>query len=116
MSAIGPVVDNYEAAVKAEEESNFLLAARLYRMCALFYENGELPFFMSQVKEYGEDAPAAYFRCRRKLTEEAQRMLGREHRKYSSGGYLISNWREYVEENWQHIVDEQNRPSPNKSD
>lgn len=35
MSAIGPIIDNYEAAKQAEAEKNYLLAARYYRICSL---------------------------------------------------------------------------------
>ena len=107
MSEISSVIDSYESAQKAENEGNFLKAARYYRLCCLFYENGELPIFVSQVQDYGESSYEDYIRCREKLDVKSQCMLDNEERRYVKGdSYWIASWREFVEEEYQRIMKE----------
>lgn len=111
MSAIGAVIENFEAAKKAESEQNYLRAARYYRLCALYYENGELPIYDSRVVDYGRSAPSHYESCRSKLTPKAQRMLYKEETEYIKG----KDWIEFVCEDFERIMKEQDVPSPNQT-
>lgn len=115
MSAIGPIIDNYEAAKQAEKEKNYLLAARYYRICSLFYENGELPMYDSQVEEYGTNSYSSYLSCRAKLLDEAQQMLTSEMKdfyKRKRDGSI--DWRKFIDEEYDRIMSEHGKPSPNR--
>lgn len=112
MSAIGAVIENFEEAKKAESEHSFLRAARYYRRCALYYENGELPIYDSRVVEYGRSAPSHYESCKAKLTRKAQRMLYREESEYIKG----KDWIEFVCDDFDRIMKEQDTTSPNQTE
>jgi len=92
MSAIGAVIENFEEAQKCETELNYLRAARFYRLCALYYENGELPVYNSQVEEYGSSALSRYEYCKEKLVNKTRKQLDAEEAKYINGSYFISKW------------------------
>ena len=78
MSAIGPVCDCYETGMKYRSEHKYAKAARYFYCCSLFYENGELPFYISQVKEYGEDAMSQYYACRKRMNAVQRQALNEE--------------------------------------
>lgn len=103
MSHIGAVIDSYNDALAAEQAKNYLTAARHYRLCILFYENGELPCFVQEVKEDAGIAYSGYARCRSKLCTEIQDMLDTEKSKYVSSSYFVWNWQDFVNEEYQRI-------------
>ena len=106
MSAIGSVIDFYEDAQAAEKKQNYLSAARLYRLCYLYYEHGDLPVYYPQVEEYGQRAYGRYDICKFHLTKEAQRML-----EYEEKG--MKDWRVFVNEEYNRWLSEAGTPSPN---
>ena len=80
MSSIGAIIETYEDGMEAKRQKNYLRAARLFRMCSCYYEEGELPEFFEKVKRYGEDAMSQFEECNSMLTKKAQRMLKKEER------------------------------------
>lgn len=108
MSAIGPIHDNYCDGVAAMKAGNYLCAARYFRICYLFYEEDELPYWYEEKDCHGGDAIFMFWKCRSKLTDEAQGMLQDEWKKY--GG----NWNDMVDYDCEMIGKEYNQPSPNR--
>lgn len=115
MSAIGPIIDNYEAAKQAEAEKNYLLAARYYRICSLFYENGELPMYDSLVEKYGTNSYSRYLSCRAKLLDDVQQMLTSEmkdfYRRKCNGSI---DWKTFIDEEYNRIMSEHGKQSSNR--
>ena len=64
------LIETYRTAKRAKKKRPNLLAARLYRLCTLYYENGELGPFDRQVQNYGEMAPWHYNACKRRLSPQ----------------------------------------------
>ena len=89
MSAIGSVIECYESGMETMQNNPYSRAARYFLGCSLYYENGELPYFFSQVKEYGEDAMDKYYECESKLSTEERIALEEILTRYNRGG-----WRE----------------------
>lgn len=88
MSSIGAVIDYYESGMEAMQKKRYSWAARYFLVCSYHYEYGELPFFMSRVKEYGEDAMSKYDDCLEKLSKEERQVLEKILRQCKHG-----NWR-----------------------
>lgn len=105
------VIESYRTAKRAKKKKQYLLAARLYRLCALYYENGKLGPFDRQVQNYGETAPRYYNACKSKLSPQEQEMLNADDAKYTAvddrytmrGRYFIWSWRDLVKEEWEKI-------------
>lgn len=102
MSAIGSVIECYESGMEAMQNKQYSHAARYFLGCSLYYENGELPYFFSQVKEYGEDAMDKYYECEEKLSTEERIALEEKLSKYNRGG-----WRERASNIINTITEEQ---------
>lgn len=110
MSSIGAVIETYEEGMEAKRQKNYLRAARLFRMCSYYYEEGELPEFSEKVKRYGENSMWQFEKCNSMLTKKSQRMLKKEERMFKS-----KNWTEFVAFDAEKTRQEHNTPSPNKS-
>ena len=110
MSSIIAVIETYEEGMEAKRQKNYLRAARLFRMCSYYYEEGELPVFFEKVKRYGEDAMSQFEKCNSMLTKKGQRMLKKEERNFKK-----KKWTEFVAFDAAKIQQEYNTPSPNKS-
>ena len=82
MSQTGDVVMSYEEGKTAMKKGDFLTAARWFRICNYSYEYGELPFYMSIVKEYGTKAESRYEECLEKLPKEVREQLKAEEKEY----------------------------------
>ncbi len=108
MSALGGIIFNYEEGEEAMKEKNFLKAARLFRMCHLYYEQGELSYYDLTADKYGNDSICRYEYCKSRLTDEARKMLETEENEY------YGHWRDFVKYDQQKIEEESGKPSPNK--
>lgn len=107
MSDLGGIDSSYKEGKEAMKKKNYLQAARLFRMCHYYYENGELPVYYMYLEQYGLDSTDKYEYCKSKLTDEAQRMLEEEeeHR---------GDWREFIRFNCMKMDEEVGIPSPNR--
>lgn len=94
------VLGYYEEAQMAKNKKKYLLAARLYRLCALYYENCELGMYNREVQRQGSSALYEYKKCKRKLSHQEQAMLDKEEAKYipEDGSYFIWAWKDFVKE------------------
>ena len=94
------VIETFEFAKKAKKKKKYLLEARLYRLCAVYYENGELGPYDPKVQKFGTSASDKYDSCRRKLSHQEQEMLDTEEAKYipKDGSYFIWSWRDFTKE------------------
>ena len=97
------VIETFEFAKTAKKKKKYLLAARLYRLSAVYYENGELGPYEPKVEKYGMSASDKYDSCRSKLSQQEQNMLDT---KYISGNnsFSILHWREFAREEWKKLT------------
>lgn len=107
MPATYDVIAAHQTARSARWRRNYLRAARSYRMCHYYYNNGELgDVFYFHVQTYGESAYYYYLKCKSKLTDEVQRMLENEEESM--------DWKSLVKYDDKKILSEWNMPSPNR--
>ena len=94
------VIGYYDQGQMAWKKKKYLLAARLFRLCALYYENCELGMYDRDVQRQGTSALYKYEKCRRKLSHQEQEMLDTEEAKYipKDGSYFIWSWRDFTKE------------------
>ena len=108
MSDLGNIDITYKEGKAEKKKKNYLRAARLFRMCHYYYVNGELPIYFWHLESYGLASESQYECCKSKLTDEAQRMLEEEERRY------LGHWREFVRFDTQKMDEEEGLPSPNR--
>ncbi len=87
MSHLHDVIDTYHHGLQAASRGDWMLAARWFRLCHTYYEEGELPVFWQEVKDCGLDAVRQYAICTRHLTAAELSELG-------DGRY--TDWRTFV--------------------
>lgn len=94
------VIGYYEQGLMAWKKKKYLLAARLFRLCALYYANCELGMYDREVQNEGTSALYKYDKCRAKLSHLEQERLDAEEAKYISEdrNYFIWTWRDFVKE------------------
>ena len=105
MTEVSHIIETFEFAKKAKKKKKYLLAARLYRLCTIYYENGELGPYDPDVKKFGTSASDKYEKCISKLSHSEQEMLDAEEAKYfpENGSYFIWEWRNFVKEERERI-------------
>lgn len=95
MAHIADVLLSYAAAKQAQKLKLYLLAARYYRVCTIYYDNTE-QYYDSEV-EAGEEAKHGYWKCRKKLSKDEIRMLNIEYHNQPD------DWRQYIQEEFARI-------------
>lgn len=111
MSESYEVIETYKAATKARRKRKYLLAARLYRLCAVYYENGELGEYNPDIQDYGMSASFEYEWCKNRLSKQKQEMLDNEALEYAPDAtntdllyrWGMSNWYDFTKEEWEKI-------------
>ena len=83
-------------------------AARLFRMCRYYYEQGELDTYYWHVERRAWKSYYWFDYCKAKLTKEAQQMLDKEESEF------LGHWRDFVRFDQQKIDEEERFPSPNR--
>ncbi len=108
MGDVYGVLDCWDSAVAAQEKGDYELAARYYRLCDIYYQNGELPIYYKEVEQKGLEAHDLYWKMVRKLPEEEQRKIKREYGlafgKTSTSQLFVRNWRDFVASQWDIII------------
>ncbi len=98
----------YDEGMAEKKKRNYLKAARLFRMCRYYYEQGELDTYYWHVERRAWKSYYCFNYCKAKLTKEAQQMLDKEESEF------LGHWRDFVRFDQQKIDEEEGFPSPNR--
>ena len=93
------VIHSWGEATQAKKEKLYLLAARLFRLCAVYYENAELGPYDPTIQSFGTTAMCKYQSCLRKLTPQERQMLDDEMEMFMTEcGYQFCTygWEEFA--------------------
>jgi hypothetical protein len=102
------ILYSFDEGKYAKKKKNYLQAARCFRICRYFYEQGELSEYYPHVERRALKSYHWFDYCKSKLTDEAQNMLDKEEAEF------CVNWRDFVHFNYQKIEEEKGMPSPNR--
>lgn len=97
----------YEMAERAKQEGKYMLAARLYRISYMYWENEDFPpYDMRGLNLYGN-----YEDCCKKLDNKEQKILQIEEREFTDesvvyGSYFNWDWKDCVKNQLQIIMNE----------
>lgn len=108
MSDLGNIEPPYKEGMKEKQSKNYLRAARWFRICFYYYDDGELPFYDIYLEYYGLDAIDQFEYCKSRLTDEAQGMLEMEEEEHQG------DWEEFIQFNYKKMKEEANLSSPNR--
>ena len=98
----------YDEGMKAKKKKNYLQAARYFRMCRYYYEQGELNVYYWHIERRALKSYYLFDYCKAKLTDEAQKMLDKEESEFRG------HWRDFVRFDGEKIEAEECLPSPNR--
>jgi hypothetical protein len=99
MSDVIGIIDSWEGAVESEENKDYATAARLYRMCNVYYENGELESYKADVDQKGQEAYRKFWKMLKKLPKDVQRDIKREYAiAFPKVEPFLCDWRSFIRE------------------
>ena len=108
MQDVYGIIYCYEDGMSAKKKKNYLQAARSFRMCRYYYEQGELNVYYRHVERKALNSYHWYDYCKSRLTDEAQNMLDKEEAEFRG------HWRDFVRFDIEKIEAEAGLPSPNR--
>jgi hypothetical protein len=109
MQDVYGILGCYDEGMCAKKKKNYLQAARCFRMCRYYYEQGELNVYYRHIERKALNSYHWFDYCKSRLTNEAQNMLDKEEAEFR--GY----WRDFIRFDCQKIDEEKDLPSPNRT-
>lgn len=105
MSNVYDIIDAWNGAENARKEKNYAIAARLYRICHIAYNNGDLDAFNFEAECMGIDSLHYYKKMLRKVSfaekkeilTECQELL--DECTYSTL-FLANDWRKFISDQY----------------
>lgn len=107
MSDLINILDSWDTAEQAEIDKDYALAARMYRLCNVYYENGELNMYCADAADKGQLAYKNFWKMLKKLPKEQQTEIKREYAIHFGSSptsqLFLSDWQAFVREQY-HII------------
>lgn len=114
MSDLYGLISSYDEAEEFRKKKDYLRAVRLYRMCIVYYENGELYPYDRDAERKAFDARGKYDKCLSKLTDSAKLAMSLELKRYTDDSFTFGEWKEFLSEESKRIDLEVDASSSNK--
>lgn len=105
MSDIYGIIDSWEQAKIARKERQYAIAARLYRICHILYNNGNLEAYNFEAECMGIDSLSLYKKMLHKVSlSEKDEILNEYQEAFDEYSYstlfLTDNWRKFISEQY----------------
>ena len=105
MSNVYDIIDFWNGAENARKEKNYAIAARLYRICHITYNNGNLDAFNFEAECMGIDSLSLYKKMLHKVSlSEKDEILNEYQEAFDEYSYstlfLTDNWRKFISEQY----------------
>lgn len=105
MSNVYDIIDFWNGAENARKEKNYAIAARLYRICHITYNNGDLDAFNFEAECMGIDSLSLYKKMLHKVSlSEKDEILNEYQEAFDEYSYstlfLTDNWRKFISEQY----------------
>ena len=109
MSDIYGIIDSWKQAKIARKERQYAIAARLYRICHILYNNGDLEAYNLDIECMGIDSLSLYKKMLRKVSlSEKDEILNECHEIFDEYSYstlfLTDNWRTFITDQYSIIA------------
>ena len=105
MSNVYDIIDFWNGADNARKEKNYAIAARLYRICHITYNNGDVDAFNFEAECMGIDSLSLYKKMLHKVSlSEKDEILNEYQEAFDEYSYstlfLTDNWRKFISEQY----------------
>lgn len=105
MSDIYGIIDSWKQAKIARKERQYDIAARLYRICHITYNNGELPQYNPEWEFMGSESLILYRKMLRKVCLLERLEIIREEFNFLKDSsystlFLSNDWRKFISEQY----------------